>query len=267
MSTLSSIGASDRPVNRPKAPAEIIARLRTQISSGELARGDQLPSEKELARQFGVSQPTVREAVRALDAMGLLDVRHGRGVYVSQDLSAFVSNTLQTYIEFERVGLADTLQVRGALGRLSARQAASLATDVERDALVAAATACDEAVAGTSRSEDMALAVVNFQSAVSAAARNPLLYAVESFLIRILLQLQVDAKAAHGREYWTKQLDNFRADRWEVTNRILDGDPPGAERAMETYLEDQRLLFENDAEMASARLRRVDGSPESILLP
>ena len=36
---------------------------------------------------------------------------------------------------------------------------------------------------------------------------------------------------------------------------------------METYLEDQRLLFEKDAEMASARLRRVDGSPGSILLP
>lgn len=242
------------PANRPSASDEIIAKIRAQISSGELARGDQLPNEKELARQFGVSQPTMREAIRALDAMGLLEVYHGRGVFVSRDLNEFVSNSLQTYIEFEGIGLLDALDVRGALGRESAKQAALNATQQDKDALVRAAKACDDPSALLTV-EDRARSVVNFQSAVSAAARNPLLFAVEVFLIRMLLQLQVDAKQEQGADYWVGQLRDFRTDRWEITDHVLQGDPGGAEAAMVVYLSDQRTLFSSDPDMARVRLR------------
>src|SRR5918997_644409 len=56
--------------------------LRELVSSGALQPGDKLPSERELASRLGVSRPTLREAVRGLVIMGLLETRHGAGTFV-----------------------------------------------------------------------------------------------------------------------------------------------------------------------------------------
>ena len=82
------------------APREdLVARvsnaLREQIQSGELAHGIRLPGEADLARQLGISRPTLREATRILARDGLLDVRHGVGTFVT-DPSKHVSSPLDT---------------------------------------------------------------------------------------------------------------------------------------------------------------------------
>lgn len=68
---------SDRPVYR-----QIADVVRARIAGGELAAGDQLPSERELMEGFGASRGTVRNAVSLLKAEGLVEVEHGRGAYV-----------------------------------------------------------------------------------------------------------------------------------------------------------------------------------------
>ncbi|MCU1477472.1 MAG: bacterial regulatory s, gntR family protein [Subtercola sp.] len=251
---------------RTKISDEIISNLRRKIASGELARGTQLPNEKELARQYGVSQPTMREAIRALEAMGLLDVYHGRGVFVSQDLNTFVSESLHTFVEFEKIGLAEALDVRGVLGRHSARLAARNAGQAEVDTLELAVKECDEAGALPNVLE-MARTVVNFQSSISAAAQNPLLFGVETFLIRLILQLQVDAKEKYGIGYWTEQLSMFRADRHAIIRFIEARDADNAEQAMAKYLVDQKELFERDPDMSVIRFSRPEGSKPNLLTP
>jgi GntR family transcriptional regulator len=69
--------------------------VREQIQSGELAGGMKLRGEAELARQLGISRPTLREAIRILARDGLLDVRHGVGTFVT-DRSKHVSSALDT---------------------------------------------------------------------------------------------------------------------------------------------------------------------------
>ncbi|MEW2296686.1 FadR/GntR family transcriptional regulator [Streptomyces sp. NPDC006743] len=61
---------------------QVIAALRSQISSGEWPVGSRIPTEPELVEQLGVARNTVREAVRALAHNGLLDIRQGSGTYV-----------------------------------------------------------------------------------------------------------------------------------------------------------------------------------------
>lgn len=68
---------SDRPVFR-----QIADSLRARIVSGELAGGEQLPSERALMDSFAVARGTVREAIKLLKAEGLIEIEHGRGVYV-----------------------------------------------------------------------------------------------------------------------------------------------------------------------------------------
>ena len=63
---------------------QIADQIRTLIGSGEVAPGARLPAERDLARQLGVSRPSLREALIALEVEGLLDVRVGSGIYVAQ---------------------------------------------------------------------------------------------------------------------------------------------------------------------------------------
>jgi DNA-binding FadR family transcriptional regulator len=63
---------------------QIADQIRTLIGNGEVARGARLPAERDLARQLGVSRPSLREALIALEVEGLLDVRVGSGIYVTQ---------------------------------------------------------------------------------------------------------------------------------------------------------------------------------------
>ena len=63
---------------------QIADQIRTLIGKGEVAPGARLPAERDLARQLGVSRPSLREALIALEVEGLLDVRVGSGIYVTQ---------------------------------------------------------------------------------------------------------------------------------------------------------------------------------------
>jgi GntR family transcriptional regulator, transcriptional repressor for pyruvate dehydrogenase complex len=66
-----------------RATDQAIAKIKELIASGEFTAGDRLPTERELTRQFGVSRSSLREAVRALALVGVLDSRVGDGTYVT----------------------------------------------------------------------------------------------------------------------------------------------------------------------------------------
>ncbi len=70
-------------VSNRKLYLQIADQIREQIADGTARQGDQLPSERELASSLGVSRPTVREALIALEVAGLIDVRVGVGAFVS----------------------------------------------------------------------------------------------------------------------------------------------------------------------------------------
>ena len=71
-----------QPVEPQRLYRQIADQLRTLIGAGEFAVGARLPAERDLARQFGVSRPSVREALIALEVEGWVEVRTGSGVYV-----------------------------------------------------------------------------------------------------------------------------------------------------------------------------------------
>src|SRR5262245_4716848 len=79
-----------RPVVRQSLSDRLAKRIRTLIQSGEYKEGDRLPPIMEMARRFGVGHPTVREALKKLEAMGVVEIRHGSGVYVTRDRDVLV---------------------------------------------------------------------------------------------------------------------------------------------------------------------------------
>src|SRR5579863_8836120 len=74
----------------------LVAGLKEMISRGALQPGSKLPPERELARQFGVNRASIRQALKALDVMGIVYQRVGDGTYLTQDASA----TLRVPLDF-----------------------------------------------------------------------------------------------------------------------------------------------------------------------
>jgi GntR family transcriptional repressor for pyruvate dehydrogenase complex len=75
---------------RPSLSDALIARVVELIRGQGLGPGDRLPSARELAQRFGVATPTIREALRQLQATGAIDIRHGSGMYVNAALERVV---------------------------------------------------------------------------------------------------------------------------------------------------------------------------------
>lgn len=116
---------------------QIAAQLRTLISAGELAVGSRLPAERDLAKQLGVSRPSVREALIALEVEGWVEVRTGSGVYVL-DRSSQASHAAarQPQIPADEWGPLELIRAR----RVVEGETAALAASEARPGHIAAMT-------------------------------------------------------------------------------------------------------------------------------
>ncbi len=70
------------PIQRPRLSDELVRRIVGSIDDGQFAAGDRLPPIAEMARRFRVARATVREALCKLELLGIVEIRHGTGVYV-----------------------------------------------------------------------------------------------------------------------------------------------------------------------------------------
>ena len=122
-----------RPVESRRAFEEILFQLEEAISAGHLGAGDRLPAERELATQFEVSRTSVREALRVLEALGLVRVRRGaeNGATLLREPGNALSNLLRFYLALEHVSLASLLEFRIALESWVAGAAARRSTPEE----------------------------------------------------------------------------------------------------------------------------------------
>ena len=132
------------PVRRVRKAYEQVAdQLRELIVTGELARGDRLPNETVLAREFGVSRATVREALRLLAAQSLVRTAKGAGggTYVTlptvDHVSQFLNSALNLLTAADQVTLEELLEAREALEVPAARLAAARRHEIHVETLQA----------------------------------------------------------------------------------------------------------------------------------
>ena len=99
----------------PGGAARVFTFFRDKLLSGELKAGDRLLAERELALALGVSRPVLREALRSLAMLGLLDIRHGRGAFVRAADASVLGQALTLCLAPEPNILDDVLQARIAI--------------------------------------------------------------------------------------------------------------------------------------------------------
>lgn len=121
------------PVRRHSLSDEIINQLIQLISLGKLKPGQRLSSERELCKQFGVGRSSLREALRSLAVMGILEGRVGEGTYIAKDSQTYLKKTVQWGLLFDQKDLNDLVETRLMLESQTSFLAAQRATgdDIE----------------------------------------------------------------------------------------------------------------------------------------
>ncbi len=203
------------PVERSRVADQIFHDLREQIVGGQRLGGSKLPSEKELAQLYSVSGPTVREAIRGLALMGLVEVRHGSGAYVNSDGASLVAMSLGAIIQLRHVGPADALGLLGVLSEHAAGCAVKQATDDELRELRVQA----EAMSGVTDIAKAKKDVQTFHRMVARAAHNPLLEVICAFLADV--QIAFAEEVAGGSvEVWNRIFEALFEPRVELAIAI-----------------------------------------------
>lgn len=99
-------------IKREALPEQIVRQLVGLVSSGQLKPGDRLPAERSLAEDLGVGRPTLREALRALQLLGILDIRHGGGVFVTELEPDTLLGSMDLFLSLDRHNLGTILEAR-----------------------------------------------------------------------------------------------------------------------------------------------------------
>ncbi len=117
-----------KPIHTKKIYEEIMEQLKNMITRGELKPGDKLPSERDLAEALKVSRASVREALTALETVGILDIRPGEGTFVKRSSDSETIEPLALLLAFEQNPGGQMMEVRRILETESAALAAVRAT-------------------------------------------------------------------------------------------------------------------------------------------
>jgi GntR family transcriptional repressor for pyruvate dehydrogenase complex len=123
-----------RPIQKASATAKVFKALYEMIAAGRYQRGQRLPPQDELARQFGVSRNTLREAVNQLSAMGLLSSRQGVGTVVEPPTPGGYLSRLSGQLLLDPLSVREFIEARICIERNAVRLAVARAgpRDVER---------------------------------------------------------------------------------------------------------------------------------------
>lgn len=169
----SATNGGDAP-RAARAYERIAEQIGEQIRSGQLVRGQKLPTEKELGERFGVGRGVVREAVKMLDALGLVETRQGSGIYVRTNPITAISRGLTLSVTPEEQSIAALFEFRTILEASAAEFAALRRTDAQAAMIerIAAATAEAARCGATDVWHGLDQ---QFHNAVSEASGNPYL--------------------------------------------------------------------------------------------
>lgn len=224
--------AIEHAERRPKLADRLVDGIRGKIVAGELPPGARLPTEHQLAEEYGVSRTVVREAVTRLAADGLVNPRQGAGVFVSEAAPAAVESIVAE-LSGKVALVLNVLEVRMAIEIESAALAAQRRSPSQLADINAAFREFD---AQLTRGESTGAADFAFHRAIATATNNPFYVEILDVLGRRTiprdLVTQVSTELLQSHEYQTR----LQAEHRGIMEAIADSDAAAARDAMRRHL-------------------------------
>ena len=218
-----------RAVRKDRRYAQVAAQIQQLIASGTLRPGDRLPNERELAAKFGVGRSSLRDAIRTLEVMGIVESRHGSGTVVRDLSTDALVVPLASVLAQKRELVAELLDVRRMIEPALAARAAANATEAELSHLEDVLRRQEEKVRRGERSieEDS-----EFHYAIALAARNTVVLKVLDVLMDLLRESRARSLQVPGRP------ERSCAGHRRILRAIKRRDGPAAEAAVRKHLKE-----------------------------
>lgn len=228
------------PLEVRRLSETIEGRIRELIVSEKLKAGERLPSERELSRQFGVSTVTVREALRGLEAFGIVRKKRGKdgGIFVSEARTDSVKTLLNSYFSSRDFAASHVSEVRAVIEPGTARLAASRVTPEISDELRRNISSCEKRLAKCSLApsrkdyRELEDEITEFHRLITRATGNPVLILVIDYLMDFLLE----STRKLGQKIDPEITAGTIRDHRRIYECISSGNAAGAERLMLRHL-------------------------------
>lgn len=225
------------PLNRrEKVPRAILEHFYQLITEGKLRWGERLPPEKDLAQGLGVSRASLREAIQLLEMLGILEVRHGVGTFVTPSPTNPLVHPVRWALTAEAQPARQLLEARRVLEKAIAGLAAERATPEDLGSLRRHLDEMEEAATH----EAFINADVEFHISLARAARNAVLLQMLTSIRSLLYE--VIAKGTHNPTAVSSALRHHEA----ILAAISGRNPASAEAAMDRHIADV-VQFVEDA--------------------
>jgi GntR family transcriptional regulator, transcriptional repressor for pyruvate dehydrogenase complex len=225
---------SFEPVLKQSLPDRLARQIRGTIQSGNYRRGDRLPPIVEMAKRFEVGQPSIREALKKLEAMGVVQIRHGAGVFVTRSEEVLVLASPDYTGTVTKKLLLDLIHARIPIESQSVADAVRNATDEQLEELRRIL-----AEAGQNLGDDDVLNSVNmeFHSKIAQASGN----SVTAQLLNVLHELFTDEQRLILGIFGSREADH--KGHLEILDAIERRDEKLAVERMREHLESVRAAI------------------------
>ena len=229
------------PLERSSVTSQVARRLLAEITTGELRHGDRLPSERTLSATLGVGRSAVREALAALDLLGVVVTREGSGSYLNSTSDNVLPHVIEWGLILGQQSVLDLVEARSELEVSAAGMAA-----VRRDeADLAAMAAQVEAMAASTDADVRTAADLAFHAALTAAAHNVVvrdvlgnLHGMLATWIRRVIDVASDVGSAEEEHA-------------AVLAAVRSGDAAAARAAMTLHMEGSRRRLERTVDLSA----------------
>ncbi len=232
---------------RTRLYRDIVAQIRQLIQDGSLAPGDQLLPERQLAEKLGVSRSALREALTALDSMGMIDITPGGGAYIKKIGVESLIEPLAAIMLKEKESVYELLEARKIIEVQVAAIAAQRASKSDLYQIKEAAT---EMYNDVINNRDAGESDLNFHLAIARASQNSVLYNIMEMLSGLMREAYVPSRNEllsdpRHSQVWCDQ--NF-----QIYEAIKNKDPETASRLISEHItmaeEKLRLIDESESE-------------------
>ena len=243
--------------NSERISDKVVTSLEVRILEGSLKPGDQLPSERDLSLELGVSRPSVREAIQSLVTKGMLQTRHGGRTVVTDKLaSSFVDSWQDMLIKHPNIQ-ADILDFRDMLEGQAAYFASDRATEVDLQNLEQAYNNVSKAYA-VCELKEMVEADVAFHQTIAEASHNVLIIHLSATLLKLIDEhVTRNLKYLNGRLKDRSQLEDQHLAIWTaIKDRMPEKALEASKRHIHFVKESMKASAEEQERIESANRRK-----------
>ncbi len=215
------------PIDKTSLSEEIAGQIMSLVSSGDLMPGQKLPSERELCLRFGVGRSSLREALRCLTIVGVLETRVGEGTFLAMNRDKFIGKVLEWRVATERKNVENLMKVRLALETETASNAALHTTE---DGIRKLEALLAKMKASIGNPEQVAATDIAFHLGIAEASANDLIFDLLTLIRSQLEQGLMKVSAFPGAS------ENAYNEHVKILNAIRAHDPESAKALMRDHI-------------------------------